>query len=78
MCIAECAFPLPISAGGEGDLAGPHLLEGVAGKEGVTFFRRGLQFLHNNKLESEMFNDKKFINTNIVITKNKRIQKFKF
>ena len=41
-----------------GGLTGPQLLEGVAGKEGVTFFR-GLQFSHKNKLKSEIFNDKK-------------------
>ena len=29
-----------------GGLRGPQLLEGVAGKEGVTFFREGLQFSH--------------------------------
>ena len=32
---------------------------GVAWKEGVTFFRGGLQFLQKNKLKSEIFNDKK-------------------
>ena len=40
-------------------LTGPQLLEGVAGKEGVTLIRRGLQFSHKNKLKSEIFNDKK-------------------
>ena len=29
-----------------GDLTGPHLLEGVAGKEGDGFFQGGLEFLH--------------------------------
>ena len=42
-----------------GGLTGPQLLEGVAGKEGVTLIRRGLQFSHKNKLKSEVFNDKK-------------------
>ena len=42
-----------------GGLTGPQLLEGVAGKEGVTLIRRGLQFSHKNKLKSEIFNDKK-------------------
>ena len=41
-------------------LAGSQFLEGVAGKEGVTFLRGGVQFLHKkNKLKSEIFNDKK-------------------
>ena len=40
------------------DLIGPQLLEEVAGKEGVTFFR-GLQLSHKNKLISDIFNDKK-------------------
>ena len=40
-----------------GGLTGPQLLEGVARKEGVTFFREGLQFSH--KLKSEIFNDKR-------------------
>ena len=30
----------------KGGLTGPQLLEGVAGKEGVTFFRGGLQLSH--------------------------------
>ena len=38
--------------GGEG-LTGPQLLEGVAGKEGVTFFKG-----EGCKLKSEIFNDK--------------------
>ena len=42
-----------------GCLTGPQLLVGVAGKEGVTLIRRGLQFSHKNKLKSEIFNDKK-------------------
>ena len=41
--------------------------EGIAGKEGVTFFRMrgggggggGAQFSPKNKLKSEIFNDKK-------------------
>ena len=45
-------------------LTGPQFLEGV------TFFR-GLHFLHENKLKTEIFNDKKFINKTAfsVITK---------
>ena len=38
-------------------MTGPQLLEGVAGKEGVTLIRQGLQFSHKNK--SEIFKDKK-------------------
>ena len=57
----------PLSAGGvepptkslkRGGLTGPQLWEGVAGKEGVTFFR-GVAILQKNKLKSEIFNDKK-------------------
>ena len=44
---------------GWGGLTGSQFLEGVAEKEGVTFFPGGLQFLPKNKLKSEMFNDKK-------------------
>ena len=40
-------------------MAGPQLLEGVAGKEGGDFFQGGLQFSHKNKLKSEIFNNKK-------------------
>ena len=52
-------------------MTGPQLLEGVAGKEGVTFFR-GVQFSHKNKLNSEIFNDKKSLAKIFfcVITKN--------
>ena len=32
---------------------------GIAGKEGVTFFRWSCNFHKKNKLKSEMFNDKK-------------------
>ena len=39
-------------------MAGPQLLEGVAGKEGGDFFQGGLQFSHKNKLKSEIFNGK--------------------
>ena len=63
--------PLPLSAGGgegaepptkiskRGGLTGPQLLQEVAGKEGVTFFRWGCNFHRKNKLKSEIFNDKK-------------------
>ena len=48
---------------------------GVAGKEGVTFFRgrKGLQFSHKHKLKSEIFDDKKVYKQKMfisVITKN--------
>ena len=46
--------------------------EDVAGKEGVTFFRRVQSFYIKNKLKSEIFNNKKSIGTKIffyVITK---------
>ena len=42
----------------KGGLTGPQLLEGVAGKEGVTF-SRGVAIFTKNKLKSEIFNDKK-------------------
>ena len=50
-------------------------LEGVAGKDGVTFFRErgGSSFYIKNKLKSEIFNDKKSIETRMfffVTTKN--------
>ena len=48
---------------------------GVAGKEGGEFFQgRGLQFLHKNKLKSEIFNDEKNYNQKYfsVITKNSK------
>ena len=49
----------------------PQLLEGVAGKEGVTFFREGRYFEIKNKLKSDMFNDKKkFINKNAFFCHN--------
>ena len=54
-------------------MTGPQLLEGVAGKEGVTLIRQGLQFSHKNKLKSEILNDKKSLQAKIffsVITKN--------
>ena len=58
-------------AGGVGGLTKPQLLEGVAGKEGVTFFRGGCNFYIKNKVKSEMFNDrKKFMNKNIFLYHN--------
>ena len=54
-------------------LKGPQLLEGVSGKEGVTFFRGGCNFHIKNKLKSEIFNDKKSLSAKIffsVITKS--------
>ena len=44
---------------------GSQFLEGVAGKEGVTFFRGFCSLYVKNKLKSEIFNDKKaLINKN--------------
>ena len=43
-------------------MIGPQLLEGVAGKEGMPFFRGGREdcnFHIKNKLKSEIFDDKK-------------------
>ena len=54
----------------------PQLLEGVAGKEGVTFFQGGgglVQQFSHKKIKSEIFNDKKSLLAKIffsVITKN--------
>ena len=56
----------------KGGLTGPQLLEGVAGKEGVTFFR-GVAIFTQQKIKSEIFNDKKSFQAKIffsVITKN--------
>ena len=53
-------------------MTGSQFLEGVAVKEGLTFFR-GCTFDIKNKLKSEMFNDKKSFLTEMfasVITKN--------
>ena len=57
----------------KGALTGPQLLESVAGKEGVTFFRGGCNSHIKNELKSEIFNAKKSLYTKIffsVITKN--------
>ena len=63
--------PLLSAVGGEGGAwqdqmfkkGGPwpdlRFWRGVAGKEGVTFFRGGCNFLTKNNLKSGMFNDKK-------------------
>ena len=54
-------------------MAGPQLLEGVAGKEGSDFFLGELQFSQKNKLKSEIFNNKKIYQQKYffsVITKN--------
>ena len=40
-------------------MAGPQLLEGVAGKEGGDFFQGGGSIFTKNKLKYEIFNDKK-------------------
>ena len=38
---------------------GSQFLEGVAGKEGLTFFKSGCSFSINNQLKSDIFNDKR-------------------
>ena len=66
-------FELPTKFSKRVGLTGPQLLEGVAGKEGVTLIRWVLQFSHKNKLKSEMFNDKKSLQAKMffsVITKS--------
>ena len=73
--------PRPLSAGGgglnlqlnfqKGCLIGPQLLEGIAGKEGMPFFRGGREdcnFHIKNKLKSEIFNDKKSLLAKIVFS----------
>ena len=59
--------PFPLSAGGlnlllnfqkGGGLAGPQFLEGVAGKQWVTF-QGPCNVYMKKKLKSEIFNDKK-------------------
>ena len=42
-------------------LIGAQFLEGVAGKEVVTFFSGCCSFYIENKLKSEIFNDKVFL-----------------
>ena len=49
----------PTNFSKRGVLTRPQLLKGVAGKEGVTFFRVGCNFHIKNKLKSEIFNGKK-------------------
>ena len=61
-------LPSPLSAGGlslqpnfqkvRGSTE-PQLLEGVAGKKGVNFFRGSCKCRIKNKLKCEIFNDKK-------------------
>ena len=43
----------------KGVLRESQFLEGVAGKEGLTFFKGGCSFSINNQLKSDIFNDKK-------------------
>ena len=65
---------------GGGALTGSQFLDGAAGKEGVTFRGRGCSFWIKNKLKSEIFNDKKVLQTKIffsVITKNLNWEIFK-
>ena len=59
--LAYCTPPILSAVGGgvespKGGLVGPQLLEGVAGKEGVTFFLGGVAILQK---KSGIFNDKK-------------------
>ena len=42
--------------------------EGVAGKEGVIFFRGNCSFYIKIKLKPEIFNDKKFIKKNLFLS----------
>ena len=42
-----------------GGFIGSQFLEGVAGKEGLTFFKRGSSFSINNQLKFDIFNDKR-------------------
>ena len=46
---------------GGGGLTRPQLLEGVTGKEGVTFRGGSCNFHIKNKLKREIFHDKKSI-----------------
>ena len=43
----------------KGGLIWSQFLEGVAAKEGLTFFKGGCSFSINNQLKSDIFNDKK-------------------
>ena len=53
-------------------MTGSQFLEGVAGKEGMTFFQRGggCSFYIKTKLKSEISNYKKFINKNVFLCHN--------
>ena len=42
-----------------GGLTGSQFSEGVAEKEGLTFFKGGCSFSINNQLKSDIFNDKR-------------------
>ena len=50
--------PTKFSERGGGSLTGSQFLVGVAGKEGLTFFRLCNFYIKNN-LKSEIFNDEK-------------------
>ena len=56
--LGEVELPTKFSKRERG-LTGLQFLEGVAGNDGVTFFRVGVQFLDKKKLKSGIFNDKK-------------------
>ena len=53
-----CTPPL-FCWGGDLNLTGPQLLEGVGGKVGGDFFQGGCNFYIKDKLKSEIFSDKK-------------------
>ena len=59
LCWGGVEPPIKFSKKGGGGLTGYQLLEGVAGKEGVIFFKWGCSFFIKNKLKFEIFNDKK-------------------
>ena len=59
-------------------MTGTQLLEEVAGKEGVTFFRGNCNCHIKDKLKSEIFNDKKSLEEKTLfsdITKNSMLFK---
>ena len=63
-----------------GGLTGPQFLEGVAGKEGMTFFGRegGYNFSTKNKLKLGIFNNKKVSKQELFAMSSLRIQTGKF
>ena len=59
--------------GGGGGLTGSQILEGIAGKEWVTFFREDYSFYIKNKLKSQIFNDQKSLSPKIFSVSQVRI-----